>query len=259
MTATSSFPLPIGGVVGTAFSVYLRNLPMLFALTAIVHLPWIVLRLWLATDPRDLTLALLTLGAQLGLGQVLSGAVTYAVVQHMTGNRIALPQAIVIGVRSFLPVVVTGLVSWLVILLGAFLCALAAGMQSVPLAILGLVALVPGIFVMVLLYPAIPVCVAERAGVGRSLSRALSLTKGSRWQIFGAIVLMGVVAILVFALPAAIVVMAVGPAGEEPAWFDILRNLLMSPFLALFPAVVYSMLRRGKENLDVQQLAAVFA
>ena len=43
-----------------------------------------------------------------------------------------------------------------------------------------------------------------------------------------------------------------------PIWIEIAIPLLLNPFSATLSSVCYVMLRQGKENVDVQQIAAVF-
>ena len=226
MSATSSFTLPVGGVVSTSMAVYFRNLVPMIVLTVVLMFPWIVARLWFETDQSNIPLAVGTALLQLVLAQVLTGAITYGVVQHLNGERIGLQQAVNVGVRSFWAAAVTGFVWGLLVTIGFVLL------------------VVPGIIVATWLYPVVPVAVVERTGISGSFGRALELTKGSRWQVFGALLLLGVVFLFVFVLPMTIAAMATGIQQSPPVWFDIGLTILITPFMATFPAVVYSMLRR---------------
>ena len=241
MPPSPQYTLPIGKVVNTSFSIYFRNLALLLALAGLILGPWIVVRIWFETDPRSTTLALVALVLQIGLGQVLTGAVTYGVVQHMSGARPGLQQVLAVGVRSFFPALITGWI-WALLVFGGLI-----------------LFVVPGILAAVWFYPAVPACVIERLGVRGALTRAEALTKGARWQILGALALMLLIVVAAFGIPGAIVAMLRGASDEPPAWFDIPMTLLLAPLLSIFPAVVYSMLREGKENVDAKQLAAVFA
>jgi hypothetical protein len=83
-----------------------------------------------------------------------NGAVTYGVVQVLRGRTMSIAQAGAIAVRRFLPLIgvaiLVGLLFWLGIVL----------------------LIVPGLIVYAMYYVAAPVCIAEQAGVGASLSRS---------------------------------------------------------------------------------------
>jgi hypothetical protein len=85
----------------------------------------------------------------------------------------------------------------------------------------------------------------------------LDLTRGNRWQVFGAVLLFFLVLI---GGGAVVALMATGMNPEKglPAWLEVTINLVLAPIGATLPAVCYFMLRRGKESVDPQEIAAVF-
>ncbi|MBX3462089.1 MAG: hypothetical protein KF830_02885 [Planctomycetes bacterium] len=239
MAVSSRYSLSVGELVGKTFSIYLRKLPALLLLSAIVLAPWIVLLLSAreaSTPSRGVAIAIALLQAVLGM--VLTGAVTYGVVQDMLGRPTSLGQVIAIGMQSLLRVLGTGIVVGTVVGIGMLLL------------------IVPGIILQVVLFVAIPVAVMEKKGVGDSMSRSAKLTEGSRWQVFGG-------AVLVFVVTAGMAVLgafafATTSEEEAPLWFEILTAVALGPLSATMGAVCYVLLRQGKEHVDVQQIAGVF-
>lgn len=241
MPTRSSFQLSVGGLVSKTLAVYFRNLLPFLLLSAIVLSPWIALRLYRGNvvEPNvGLNLAELLLSTL--LTYVLTGAVTYGVVQQLRGEPAGLGQAISQGMRTFLTVLGTGI-----------LC-------GVRIMLFSLLLWVPGIIESIKLYVAIPAAVMEGKGAARAIERSNALTDGSRWQIFGAWLLM-------FTLPIALTVALVfvlhtvsGPTGLHPV-AEIGISMVFNAFSATMMAVCYFLLRSGKENVDVKELAAVFA
>ena len=239
MSRNPSFRLPIGGLVGKALSIYFGNLLPFLVLAAICFAPWIAMRFYLETAVPSQGLILTTaLLSALGT-QVLTGALTYGVVQRLREQPVSLGQIISFGVRSFLRVLVVGLV-----------VGLATGIGSLLL-------VVPGLIVMTCLYVAVPAAVLESKGVGDAIRRSLDLTRGNRWQVFGAVLLFFLV---VIGGGAVVALMATGMNPEKglPAWLEVSLNLVLAPIGATLPAVCYYMLRRGKESVDPKEIAAVF-
>ncbi len=237
MATSPSYSLPIGGLVGKTFAIYLRNLLPFSLLSAVVMAPWIVLLVSLrgTTDTALLTVAGLL---QTLLAWVLTGAVTYGVVQQLNDAPAGFGDLLAAGLRSILRVLATSIVTGLIIAVGMLLL------------------LVPGVIATVILYVAVPAAVIEGRGVGEAMNRSAALTKGSRWQIFGAALLIGLIMIGVSLLGA--FVFAATAAEGPPIWFEIAVAIVLTPFGAVMAATCYVMLRQGKENVDVKQLAAVF-
>ena len=148
---------------------------------------------------------------------------------------------------------------------GSFGTAVSMVFQLVGLAIvmsigfaLGLLLLiVPGVILYVMWLVAVPVMVEERRGIFGSLARSAELAKGSKWQIFGLVVIIFIVSFVisfVFGLFA-------------PALMDNLMLMsVLSSLAAAVSAVVmagilaslYVELRTVKEGADTNSLAAVF-
>lgn len=240
MARTPTFTLSVGTLVSTSFRTYFQSFVPFTLLAAIILLPWIALRIYQDSDPTNLGLAGGTAILQIVLANILTGAVTYGVVQQLRGTPAGLGDVVAMGMQAFFRVLLTGLV-----------CGVLAGIGFVFL-------VVPGILAMVWLYAAVPVCVIERKGVVDSMKRSLALTEGSRWPIFGAVLLLGAIFIGIFVVLFFVLTTVRNFDDQPPAWLDITIAVLVTPLMATVQAVCYSLLRQGKENVDLKDLAAVF-
>ncbi len=183
--------------------------------------------------------------ATTALSVVEMGAVTYGTVRFLNGERARPGQMIAVGLRRGLPVVGTGFVVWIVTVAGTILL------------------VVPGVVFLVAASLAVPAATVERLGVGGALRRSFELTRGSRWTLFAA----GLVILVVTWLLSAAVQLGVGalPLVLGPAkafTVMVLASQLGSALFSVLPAVAiavcYHDLRRAKEGVDTAELARVF-
>ncbi len=240
--ARTQFQLSVGALVSKSLGIYFRNLVPFVVLAAIVLAPWIVLRLTLMEDPDLIWAPLAGMLLQTVLGFMLTGALTYGVVQQLRDQPAGIAAALSQGLQSFTRVLGTSL-----------LCA-------VRIALWSLLLYIPGIIESVKLFVAIPAAVMEGKGASASIERSNRLTEGSRWAIFGAwflILILGFGAffLMMFVLSSGI---EAPEEGRSTAWLDIGIALLMTPFSATMGSVTYFLLRKGKENVDAKEIAAVF-
>jgi hypothetical protein len=121
-----------------------------------------------------------------------------------------------------------------------------------------LLLIVPGIILYVMWIVAVPVLVEERVGVFESLGRSASLTAGSRWRIFGLLVLYVLfwwIVALVFQL-----VFAFDPldGATYMALVNALIGIVTGVFTATMTASLYVELRTVKEGATAESLASIF-
>jgi hypothetical protein len=244
----SNYRLPVGGLVAKSIGIYFGNLVPFVVLALVTLAPWIVFRFYLEAnpppvrrdDPLDVSLMpLLGMVLQMLGQQVLAGALTFGVVQRLRGIPTDLGQVLSVGVKSFLRVLVVGIVYGVLVAIGfVFL-------------------VVPGLMLLTIFFVALPAAVLENKGLGGAMQRSSELTRGNRWPILGALLLFGVVmwtVMMVFWFT-----LAQGADIERlPAWIEVVYTVVLAPFGATMPAVCYYMLRMGKENVDAKQIAAVF-
>jgi len=246
------FQLSVGDLVGKSLSIYFRNLIPFTVMAALILSPWIALTLYVEqltadlnpSDPGEsLQITGMTFGlvlVQTMLGFMLAGSLTYGVVQQLRGQPAGIGVAISQGLQSFTRVLGT-----------ALLC----GFRIV---LFTLLLYVPGVIEQVKLYVAVPAAVMEGKSAKAAVERSIRLTDGSRWPIFGAWVLVALLGIGLGLLVFAVVRMANVDWNAESAWFNISIQLLLAPFAATMGATSYFLLRKGKENTDVREIAAVF-
>ncbi len=180
------------------------------------------------------------------LSIVVQGAITYGTFRSLRGERATLGGMLGMGLRRGLPVVGTGFVVGILIMLGSFLLIL------------------PGILVAVATCVAVPAAVVERVGVFSAISRSFEITEGRRWPLFAAGF---VVVVVVWILGAVVQTAGMAAAGTLlPASLAGIGTLVVGllgnaafyaiPSVAL--AVAYHDLRVEKEGVDTEQLARVF-
>lgn len=258
MARPSSFSLQIGKAVSQSFAIYFRNFVPFTVLSVLVYLPWLFFyglaiiplqaEMVSGSGPRDAAAALgmMAMGAALLsmlLQYILIGAVTFGVVQQLRGEPAALGEAVSQGLRSLGRILLAGL--WVGCRVILFM----------------LLLIIPGIWEAVRLQVAIPAAVMEGAGPGGAVARSIALTKGSRWQVFGALVVAWLLAMLVGMALGAVGGGILGASGnmDMVAWIEPISTVMFAPFGAVIPAVIYFMLREGKEGADLDEVAAVFA
>jgi hypothetical protein len=104
--------------------------------------------------------------------------------------------------------------------------------------------------VMGMYFVAAPVCIAEQAGVGGTLSRCRFLTKGHRWQIFVAILLVGIVGSAFNNIGIGLIF-----AGSWGAYAAILSIwIVFGAYNAVVATVFYDSLRLAKDDVYIAKV-----
>jgi hypothetical protein len=234
-------PFRVGVVLSKTFAVFSRQLGNFLLLTFIPLIP--VLAFAILRQPelqKGPPLASVTLSGALAgiltfvLQTVAQATTLYGAFQQMRGQSFTISQSLAVGLRRTLPV---------------FAVALSGGLLTGLAAIL---LLVPGLILLCMFYVAVPACVIEKIGVA-ALSRSGALTQGHRWQIFGQVMLVTVVAAIVqFAL------MRFGGDGILTKLLNFAWLVVNTSFVAVLHAVTYHDLRVAKEGIDIDNLVSVF-
>jgi hypothetical protein len=245
----------LGDVFSKSFRVFGRNVVAFFLLAALANIPAFVLGLAmgflepsLSTAPdatavvSAVLIVLLTVLVWIVCWMIANGAMTYGVVQDLREGTVSIGQAIAIAARRFWPMIGVAISI-------SFLTSLAFLLLVFPSAI-----------VFCMLYVAAPVCIAERAGVGDSLSRSRFLTRGHRWQIFGAVILMAIVEVVVGGVITGVLSLsgAVAAASFAAQVVSLVLQTFFVAFNAVVAAVFYYQLRVAKEGIDLTKIASVF-
>jgi hypothetical protein len=233
----------LGDVFSKSFGVFGRHFLAFFVLTLIAYVPSYLFGWPTALSPAlalNVTLdawGLLVVPVGIGCGTIANGAMTYGVVQDLRGGTVSIGEAITVAARRFLPMI-------------------GVALSASVLATLGFVLLiVPGFMIMCAFFVAAPVCIAEKAGIRASLSRSRSLTRGHRWQIFGALILILIIGGIVGGIAGSIADFA-GPVGSTIVSYG--AQAVFGAFSSVVAAVFYYQLRVAKDGIDLAKIASVF-
>ena len=229
-----------GGVLGAGFSIYFRNLPMLGLLTAVGFAPYGAYMLWSPLESSTFAGLVAELLIYVVCGALVEGGLAYGVVASMRGAQdVDLWKIFGRSLRVLPRISMLSFVVGFLILIGLFLL------------------IVPGIFVILMLFVAVPASVMEGGGIQKALKRSEELTDGFRGGLF--------VVLLVITVPAEVLSFLLGlgvTRGFEPLFGEIL-NFFITDFLfagigATCAAVAYHDLRILKDGVDTEVVAAAF-
>ena len=278
----------IGRVFSNTFSVISRSFAPLAVIVGLFSaLPTLIYNYWNLTqlarfqqaggaaafeNPTMASVAVIAGLVFLVLGFLAQAALVRLTVEDLSGRRPAIGDCIEIALRRFFPMLGIGLVVFLALILAGIVMGLVMGILAfsglfIVAALIGIAAaFIPAAMWLISISVAIPVAVQERVGVFGSISRSRALTKGSRWPIFGLLLIIGIAAGLIqaafsllfrFALASAsglsgagIIVGAVGGS---------LVTSIFSALISVAIAVIYAELRQVKEGASVDELAEIFS
>lgn len=242
--------LDIGQVARVTFGVLRRNLaPFLIVSSVLSGIPSLAFGLLtsvvVGAAPGTGEYNLLAFaGGAVGLitGTVLQAALIHLTAADLNSRRASVGDALTTGLRNMMPLI------WLSLLYG-----LGVGAASVLL-------LVPGLILLVMWSVGAPVLIVERRGVTASLTRSGVLTKGSRWRIFGLMMIYGVITVVIqLVLTALIGGFSSGAAATPTAVVGSTVIAVLSGMIgATGAAVLYTELRRIKDGVGISELAAIF-
>jgi hypothetical protein len=253
----------IGRVLGTSFSVLLRNFVPFMVLAIVCGIPNIVFayenpafqRLLhgeaAAAPPAGFDSQRYGLLIASYLVSILCYALTqsslmFGTVQDLRGQRAGFGAIVSRGIATLVPVFDAALLMTLGFTVGLVLL------------------IVPGIILFTMWWVTIPAIVAERVGVIAAFGRSRRLTEGRRWAILGLFVIIIVIRQLAGLLVGAVFGMLFGVAGgmsrliEAAVVGGLIVGILFSAYLAVATAVGYFYLRADKEGVLIDDLARVF-
>jgi hypothetical protein len=165
---------------------------------------------------------------------------TYGTVQALRGSKVSIGDCLMQGLRNLPVGMGVGFLAYIGIVLGMILL------------------IVPGFILFTMWSVALPAAIVERTGVPRALGRSRQLTSGRRWRVFGTIL----IPILISIVTSWIVIgLVFGLRGVTSTTFEIVSWLISSveqAFSVCVFATLYYYLRREKEGVDIEQIAAVF-
>lgn len=182
---------------------------------------------------------------------ILQGALIYATVQDLNGQKASVGDSLATGLRNFLP------------LIGVTILFVLAFMGGTLLLI------VPGFMIACAWCVVAPALVADRTGVFGAFSRSAELTRGNRWRIFGLAVLLWIVLVLigvVFSSVLGAFSLTANPAEmlarvTSPLYLvaTVIEKTVVAVISSTLVAVLYVELRRAREGAGPEWLADVFS
>ena len=233
----------IGSVIGRGFGVLFRNIVPFGVLALVVTSPTYIYAIATAGSPFAMAGEQIVLWiVQVLLTYVVTAALVYGTFQDLRGQHRGIGDIVGRGLSTMLPVIGVAILVFICFFIGFILL------------------FVPGVFVAIVLWVAIPVAVVERPGVFASLSRSAELTKGFRWRILAVVVILFVIQLLINTVAGFVFgfsVVASGGSGLSivPLW---VLQAFTTALYAVVGTVGYHDLRVRKEGVDVEELAAVF-
>lgn len=254
--------IEIGYVISRTFATIGANFPVFLVLSVLfAGIPAVVVGyitqtiLWPAVMSGDEstyigTMYLVQIGSWLLLvipTYVLIGALTHGSVIYLSGGKASLGNCLGTGFGRSLPLLALGLLS------------------SLGVAFFLLLLIVPGIMAIVRWSVAAPALVVERIGIIESFKRSGELTRGSRWGIFGLIVVWAI-ASYIFEL---CITAAVSFGFTSMTLFDNaaiwifaiitgVNSAVTNMIAAAGSAALYTELREIKDGATSTELAKVF-
>ena len=114
--------------------------------------------------------------------------------------------------------------------------------------------IIPGIYIAVALSILVPIIILEEEGVGKSISRAFEIIKGSWWFSFGLFIVFGLLFLLALSLITAVFVGVFALVGTGQINVAIsstvvgLLSIILTSIMGLLPIFLYASLVSEKEN-----------
>jgi len=237
----------VGRVLNRTASVLSRNFLIFFVVTAVAHLPTLLLfKASSSTATASSTQEILWNVAVICLGLLLTivlstlsqAIVLYGAFQDMRGRQVSLSESLQVGLRRFWPIIGLAIAM-------SFLGGLAA-----------ILLVIPALILFTMWFVATPACVVEQLGPSKSMRRSSQLTKGHRWKIFGLMLFL----IIASGVASQTIEASLTAIGGTPLALvgDVLWNGVWGAFYAIAVVVTYHDLRAAKEGIDIDQIAAVF-
>jgi hypothetical protein len=182
---------------------------------------------------------------------ILQGALIYATVQDLNGQRAGIGDSLATGLRNFLPLIIVSILWAIGVVCGFILL------------------IVPGIILLCIWCVAIPALIADRTGIFGAFSRSAELTRGNRWRIFALGVVLFVLSLVIGTVFNAVLgvnafggdVGGIVARATSPLFIilTVIRGLITSVIGSALVAVLYIELRRAREGAGPEWLADIFS
>jgi len=228
----------VGSALSRALEVLFGNFVPFIAISAVATAPLYVFELMKYAGVQAGYVRWVELLLHFILSALCEAMILYATFQALRNRPVRPGESIARGLRRFGPVVLVTLFTTIVIALGIILL------------------VIPGLIASVILCVALPACVVERLGPIESMERSSALTRGYRWPIFGAFLVLSIVGLVAGALITGLLRDA-GPGWLMPT-VSYLWETLAQAYQTVLVAIIYHDLRVVKDGIDLENIAAVF-
>jgi hypothetical protein len=245
-----------GSALGRGFGIWVKNLPAFLLMTTLVYTPVIIYTAVVLNGPltveglttMETASALLTAALNL----VVTAAVLFGVLQQLRGQHAGIGECVAVGLKRLFPVLGVGIVSILPLIL--------VGAVAVAAPAIILLLIIPMVVYYLMIYVAIPAAVIERPGVIGALKRSVELTRGYKLQIFGVLLILGILSVAIgYLLKTTLVEDAIRLADLKTFyWANLVFNIAYASLSASINGVIYHDLRVAKEGVETEDLARVF-
>lgn len=230
-------------LIGDSFRLLFRHFRIFFPLALAPALLMEALNIALIPAPSDDPMAITTgtlLAAFLAalVGYVIVALLCVATLDALTGTRRPLEAYLRLAAPHALALFVLGTI-----------LSIAAGIAMLFL-------IVPGLYVFAQFMVWVQAVIFERAGFG-GLGRAQALTRGHRWPLVGALLILVVLFLggMLLTMP----LFALGGTGPGPLVVALVSGVIVAltnALIAIFTTLVYLRLRSLKEGTSAEQVAA---
>jgi hypothetical protein len=239
-------PFDVGRALALSLALLTSNAGALALMTVLIHLPTLGFQLYLIAVPTVAGRAhqqqtALLMGAGMFFTALSTAAVIHRVFQQIQGKPVRFVDSLRFGLGRTTAVLLINFVTFVAMLVGGFAF------------------VAPGLLAATMLFVAAPVAVAEGRGVLDSLRRSVELTRGSRWGVFGVLILpiSVVVGLNLLTLVAVGDFHAERPL-ENPRFqaVNAVLSVLFQALTSVTMTVAYLELRRRREGSPDATLAA---
>jgi hypothetical protein len=226
----------IGSALSRSLNVWGRNLPFFLAVSFLAYVPMLLLSPGVPASGNDWILWLVGIGISVALGYVVTGLVTYSVLEQLRGHNPSPAASLAYGASRAGPLLLAALFTSLLIFAASLLL------------------IIPGIILAVRWTLMAPVVIAEKGVDPRA--RSSELTAGHRWGVFGLLCLVGIAGAIVSGVMRVVVGLPLTFVSKLLG--QTIPQALVLSFTAAVYGVIYYQLRSEKEGIDIEQLTSVF-
>jgi hypothetical protein len=223
----------VGNAISTASALLFGHFVPFVGTALVASLPSLVIDIAM---PGSFTRA----AVELVVGQIVTVTLVYGSLQALRGRTVSIGECFSQGMRRLGSALGVALLSGIAIALGMVLL------------------IVPGLILATMWAVAVPAAVIEERSSTAALNRSQELTSGRRWRVFFAYLVSLLIMIVGGAVIEGVIELTAGEGSTESTVGLWVFGALTQAFTASLAATLYYFLRREKEGVDIDQIAAVF-